>query len=105
MAVSERQDQQEQTSTFRILLYWPNIVDYMRLLLALATFFGWDQRTRPLLFASLYTVGFALDGVDGMLARRLNQVTHLVCKLSCLFPAYFVAKLGGGLRLWVEVRS
>lgn len=59
----------------QVLLYWPNVVDYIRLLLAVGLFSRWDHRMRPLLFALLYIVGFILDGVDGVLARRLNQVS------------------------------
>lgn len=66
---------EEPVKRTRVLLYWPNIVDYIRIAMAVGTFFGpWDQREMPLLFAALYVAGFFLDGVDGILARSLNQV-------------------------------
>jgi phosphatidylglycerophosphate synthase len=83
------------TKKKQVLLYWPNVVDYVRLLLAVGLFSWWDHRMRPLLFASLYIVGFVLDGVDGMLARRLNQV-------SCNSLGALLARVNtwGVLGLW-----
>eukprot|EP00271_Cylindrocystis_brebissonii_P010268 TRINITY_DN26408_c0_g1_i1.p1 TRINITY_DN26408_c0_g1~~TRINITY_DN26408_c0_g1_i1.p1 ORF type:complete len:377 (+),score=16.98 TRINITY_DN26408_c0_g1_i1:42-1172(+) len=57
-----------------VLLYAPNIVDYLRILLYIVAFFVVSER-RPLVFASLYCAAFALDGVDGYLARRLGQTS------------------------------
>ena len=56
----------------QVLLFVPNLVGYCRL-----GFLGASLLTgtsRPALTASLFLVNFALDGVDGLLARALQQV-------------------------------
>lgn len=59
-----------------VLLFIPNIVGYIRLsLLATATLLG--QRHASLIFGLLVT-NFALDAVDGILARALHQVSPAV---------------------------
>ncbi|GAQ89270.1 Phosphatidylinositol synthase [Klebsormidium nitens] len=76
MAASDAAKLEKTIGQTRVLLFWPNIVDYVRIVMAVGTFFGpWDQREQPLLFAALYVAGFFLDGVDGILARSLNQVS------------------------------
>ncbi|XP_075993228.1 uncharacterized protein LOC142988094 isoform X2 [Genypterus blacodes] len=54
----------------KVLLYWPNLIGYIRLGLVVA---ACSACGTPRLFFSLYSVSIALDGVDGWLARRLNQ--------------------------------
>ncbi|XP_076590926.1 uncharacterized protein LOC143323147 [Chaetodon auriga] len=53
-----------------VLLYWPNIIGYIRIGLVFA---AWAVYETPAVFVSLYSVFIALDGVDGWLARRLGQ--------------------------------
>lgn len=52
----------------------PNLVDYARVLLGAAAF-ALVPPSRPAWFLGLYLLNFALDGVDGILARRLNQTS------------------------------
>lgn len=61
-----------------MLLYVPNLVGYSRLgLLGASLYTG---TARPALTLSLFLVNFALDGVDGMLARALQQAcTTFLC--------------------------
>ena len=59
----------------QVLLYAPNLVGYVRLgLLGAALLTG---TARPGLTVWLFIINFALDGVDGYLARALNQVLAL----------------------------
>lgn len=57
----------------QILLYVPNLVDYLRVALFLAAFLLAGP-SHPGVLAALYILCFALDGVDGYLARELHQV-------------------------------
>lgn len=54
----------------RVLLYWPNIVGYIRICLLFAS---WGLFNSPIAFLPLYSSSILLDGVDGWLARRLKQ--------------------------------
>lgn len=57
-----------------MLLYVPNIVGYARIvLLCIAAV---HSTSKPLLSYWLFLVNFITDGLDGILARRLNQVRH-----------------------------
>ncbi|CAN9511199.1 unnamed protein product [Ophioblennius macclurei] len=56
-----------------ILLLAPNIVGYVRLCLV---FGAWTVRHTPAVFISLYLLSILLDGVDGWLARRLEQTSR-----------------------------
>ncbi|KAK7087341.1 uncharacterized protein [Littorina saxatilis] len=53
-----------------VLLYVPNIIGYMRVILTILAFVFYEQ---PLWFIILYSASIALDGVDGYAARKLNQ--------------------------------
>ncbi|XP_024113856.1 CDP-diacylglycerol--glycerol-3-phosphate 3-phosphatidyltransferase isoform X2 [Oryzias melastigma] len=56
--------------TLKVLLYWPNIIGYLRISLVFAACSVYGT---PVAFLWLYLVSAALDGVDGWLARRLRQ--------------------------------
>ncbi|KAM4628393.1 CDP-diacylglycerol--glycerol-3-phosphate 3-phosphatidyltransferase [Polymixia lowei] len=56
-----------------VLLYWPNIIGYIRIGLVLTAYAAFK---RPTTFIPLYTISIALDGVDGWLARRLGQTSR-----------------------------
>ena len=58
----------------QILLYVPNLVDYLRVAIFLAAFLLAGP-AHPGVLAALYIFCFALDGVDGYLARELRQVS------------------------------
>lgn len=55
-----------------VFLYVPNCVGYVRAALVLAA--AGFQGASPVAAWWLMAVAFVLDGVDGYLARRLNQV-------------------------------
>lgn len=55
-----------------VLLYWPNIIGYIRICLL---FSAWSFYDTPAAFLPLYSSSILLDGVDGWLARRLKQVS------------------------------
>lgn len=56
-----------------VYLYIPNILGYLRVLLNVVAFALCFSS--KLLFAILYFISFACDGVDGWLARKFNQVS------------------------------
>ena len=69
----------------QVLLYAPQLVGYARIaLLGTALLSG---AARPHLTAGLFVVNFVLDGLDGYLARRLNQVRQHYSARACLHPA------------------
>ncbi|GFN95516.1 phosphatidylinositol synthase [Plakobranchus ocellatus] len=55
-----------------VLLFIPNIIGYIRIFLACCAFASFQE---PAWFMALYTSSIALDGVDGFVARKLNQCT------------------------------
>ncbi|KAG5184766.1 phosphatidylinositol synthase [Tribonema minus] len=58
-----------------VFLYWPNMIGYSRIVLMVVS-----VRTalwRWQLSIGCYLLSFALDGVDGMAARKLNQTSRL----------------------------
>ncbi|XP_013889356.1 uncharacterized protein si:ch1073-145m9.1 isoform X2 [Austrofundulus limnaeus] len=56
-----------------VMLYWPNVIGYIRISLVFSAWTAWDT---PAVFVLLYSVCMVLDGVDGWLARRLDQVSR-----------------------------
>lgn len=54
-----------------IFLYVANIMDYFRVICVMIAFYY--AKSSPVLFSLLYFFSFALDGVDGMAARAMNQ--------------------------------
>ncbi|XP_078022981.1 uncharacterized protein LOC117259843 isoform X1 [Epinephelus lanceolatus] len=74
-----------------VLLYWPNIIGYIRIGLVLS---AWAAFETPAVFVSLYSIFIALDGVDGWLARRLCQSSRFGAWLDVV-----VDNLGRGM-LW-----
>lgn len=57
----------------RVLLFWPNVIGYLRICLLFA---AWALYDCPAAFLPLYSSSVLLDGVDGWLARRLKQVSR-----------------------------
>ncbi|KAI8783114.1 uncharacterized protein LOC106056212 [Biomphalaria glabrata] len=53
-----------------VLFYIPNVIGYVRILLAIGAFLFYHD---PTWFTILYTASISLDGIDGYLARRLHQ--------------------------------
>jgi len=54
-----------------VLLYLPNILDYLRLGMLVLGLSLYEKE--PVWFIGLYIGSAALDGVDGMAARALDQ--------------------------------
>ncbi|KAM8768529.1 uncharacterized protein AB9X84_022727 isoform 1-T1 [Acanthopagrus schlegelii] len=75
----------------QVLLYWPNVIGYIRIGLVLA---AWAASETPALFVPLYSASTALDGVDGWLARRLGQSSRFGAWLDVV-----VDNMGRGM-LW-----
>lgn len=65
-----------------IFLFIPNVIDYFRVIFAVASFYY--MRTDPILASVLYIVSGLLDAIDGHLARMLNQGTKLGAMLDQL---------------------
>ncbi|XP_075891976.1 CDP-diacylglycerol--serine O-phosphatidyltransferase [Nelusetta ayraudi] len=74
-----------------VLLYWPNIIGYVRFCIVLASWATFDTPTQ---FIGLYSLFIALDGVDGWLARKLSQCSRFGAWLDVV-----VDNLGRGM-LW-----
>jgi len=74
-----------QDSVLQVLLYVPNLIGYCRLLMFVVGL--WFEPVLPGLFVALYIAQIALDGVDGYLARKLNQCSvRMCCDPSSITP-------------------
>ncbi|EME27425.1 CDP-diacylglycerol--inositol 3-phosphatidyltransferase isoform 1 [Galdieria sulphuraria] len=62
-------------------LYIPNIIGYLRILLAIGAFWQWEQSNR---FFLLYLTSFLLDAADGYAARYFHQSSELGALLDML---------------------
>lgn len=71
----------KKTTTTEILLYYPNIICYFRLLsLILGSLL---YQYSPTLFIILYFLNFFGDYIDGMVARKYNQCSNYGAILDC----------------------
>ncbi|XP_067864312.1 uncharacterized protein si:ch1073-145m9.1 [Heptranchias perlo] len=57
----------------KVFLYVPNVIGYIRILLLLVS---WWTFNYPAVFVPCYVISIILDGVDGLAARQLNQVSE-----------------------------
>ncbi|XP_072034352.1 uncharacterized protein [Amphiura filiformis] len=82
---------------FEVLLYIPNIIGYIRIILLIAAWFCYA--TNPVWFIILYLTNVILDGIDGAIARKLNQTSA--------FGAWFdvVIDCVGRSMLWSRLYS
>ncbi|XP_027042961.1 CDP-diacylglycerol--inositol 3-phosphatidyltransferase-like [Pocillopora damicornis] len=55
-----------------VLLFIPNLIGYVRVILLFAS---WIFFNNPVLFLCFYTASVLLDGLDGIVARQLNQTS------------------------------
>jgi len=85
----------------------PNLICYFRVLLIPYSFSLYLADHDAVLFAMLTLAIIALDGVDGIVARKLNQATEFGAKLDILADRiaelaywYFFAYIGV-LHIWV----
>lgn len=60
----------------------PNTICYFRILLAFYAFYQFSTDQNTILFLILTIVVIALDGLDGIIARKLNQCTEFGAKLD-----------------------
>ncbi|RNF27160.1 phosphatidyltransferase [Trypanosoma conorhini] len=61
-------------SPTQIYWFYPNLIGYVRVLLSLASFAVLGNY--PGLFLAFYTLSFALDAADGVVARYMDQCSH-----------------------------
>ena len=57
-----------------VLFYLSNLIGYIRIL---SLYFSLQFYTQPLKFMTLYIVSYALDAIDGPVARALHQTSKL----------------------------
>eukprot|EP00871_Galdieria_phlegrea_P002503 jgi/Galph1/3253/GphlegSOOS_G1926.1 len=67
--------------TIGVFFYVPNLIGYLRIILAIAAFFYWQQRNY---FFFLYLTSFLLDAADGYAARLLHQSSELGALLDMI---------------------
>lgn len=75
----------------KIFWYYANLIDYLRVVFALWAF--WVAKTDYWIFIILYFVSFALDGLDGILARRYDQCSKLGATLDMVIDRVSTAGL------------
>ncbi|KAK5662849.1 hypothetical protein OQA88_6260 [Cercophora sp. LCS_1] len=66
-----------------IFLFWPNIIGYWRIVLAIGAL--WYMPLHPRTCSLLYSVSCLLDALDGYAARYLNQSTKFGAVLDMVF--------------------
>jgi len=74
----------------QIYWYWPNIIGYVRVFLSCAAF---GLYRYPVVFVSLYVIGFILDAIDGHAARALGQCSSLGAVLDMVTDRFSTAGL------------
>lgn len=74
-----------------VCLYAPNVIGYIRILLVLT---AWTVYSDPVRFLPLYVASVILDGLDGWVARRLQQTSRFGAWLDVV-----VDNIGRGM-LW-----
>ncbi|WYZ35912.1 hypothetical protein EsH8_X_000559 [Colletotrichum jinshuiense] len=88
-----------------IFMFWPNLIGYFRIVLAIASLYYMPLHPRTC--SLLYSVSCLLDALDGVAARAFNQSTRfgavldmvtdrcttscLLIFLSCAFPRWTIA--------------
>lgn len=81
----------------QVLLFAPNLVGYARLaLLGVAACVGAQTQRAALVTYWVLLLSFALDGLDGVLARRLCQVCNRrprTWQFSCEPPAHLLVRI------------
>ncbi len=63
------------------VLFVPNLVGYVRIVLTVLAFLDWRS---PVHFFWFYYFGFALDAIDGLAARVLNQSSEFGAQLDMI---------------------
>ena len=70
------------TTTNKVLLYIPNLIDYLRAILMFISFLFMEKR--PVLFLFLYAACAFLDALDGYFARKYRQTSRVGSLLDLL---------------------
>ena len=70
------------TTTNKVLLYIPNLIDYLRAILMFISFLFMEKR--PILFLFLYAACAFLDALDGYFARKYRQTSKVGSLLDLL---------------------
>ncbi|RDA93856.1 hypothetical protein CP533_6350 [Ophiocordyceps camponoti-saundersi (nom. inval.)] len=85
------QQRQEEEEEENIFLFWPNVIGYFRIVLAIASLYYMPLHPRTC--SVLYSISCLLDALDGYAARIFNQSTRFGavldmvtdrCTTSCL---------------------
>lgn len=88
---SEEDDSDDEEVEENIFLFYPNLIGYSRIVLAIASLYY--MPIHPRTCSALYTVSCLLDALDGYAARAYNQSTRFGavldmvtdrCSTSCL---------------------
>jgi len=89
-------------SDINIYLYYANIMDYFRVVLAMFAFY--IAKTCPITFVISYFISFILDAFDGMVARAYDQKSKLGATLDMvtdrISTAGLLCVLSGFYREW-----
>ncbi|MDF1794957.1 MAG: CDP-alcohol phosphatidyltransferase family protein [Coxiellaceae bacterium] len=72
-------------------LYWPNLIDYLRLVLF--AIFLIAAFSAPMLALCCFVIAALCDALDGYLARKLNQQSHLGMALDFTIDRVVTAAL------------
>jgi len=84
-----------------VFLFWPNIIGYWRIVLAIASLYYMNLHPRTC--SLLYSVSCLLDALDGYAARYLDQSTRFGavldmvtdrCTTACLLVGIEAKKIG-----------
>ena len=89
-------------SNINIYLYYANVMDYFRVVLAMFAFY--IAKTCPITFVISYFISFILDAFDGEVARKFNQKSKLGATLDMvtdrISTAGLLCVLSGFYREW-----
>ncbi|KAI3637285.1 hypothetical protein MIR68_004610 [Amoeboaphelidium protococcarum] len=78
-------------SQLQVYLYWPNVVGYVRILLAVIACYTMDKD--PSFTAAAYVASCLFDALDGYLARTLNQKSKFGAVLDMVIDRSTTASL------------
>ncbi|XP_071849456.1 uncharacterized protein [Apostichopus japonicus] len=81
-----------------VLAYIPNLIGYIRLVLVLAAFSCYSTNAACFLF--LYSTNVILDGIDGLVARKLNQTSAFGAWLDVMVDNFGRGFLWSRLYKW-----
>ena len=71
---------EKKVTTWDVLLYKANIMDYFRVVASMYAFF--IAKEKPIVFVICYFISFILDAFDGMVARAYHQTSKLGATLD-----------------------